>query len=148
VTNQGPEECTCRAGFCFCNFASGSITVYAPGSKGDSMPIDTISGENTGLGLPNRITLDSNKNIYVLNGGFAVGVGQSLGGGHASDGRTASPGVGIPEAGSFEERSVDVEPILIFAAGSNGDAAPIGGIGGPFTGLYGLAGIAIGPGEP
>jgi hypothetical protein len=81
------------------------------------------------------------------DGPAAFGGGTNLGG-YASDGRKASARVGIPEAGSFEERSVDVEPILIFAAGSNGDAAPIGGIGGPFTGLYGLAGIAIGPGEP
>jgi len=52
---------------------------------------------------------------------------------------------GVTERASFADDSSG--PILIFAAGSHGDVAPIGAIGGPFTGLsfYGSGGIAIGP---
>jgi hypothetical protein len=39
-------------------------------------------------------------------------------------------------------------PIPIFAAGSNGDVAPIGAIGGSFTGLSYPQGIVIGPSGP
>jgi hypothetical protein len=144
VTNQGPEKCT---RYCGCYTAGpGSVTVYSPDSNGDVKPIATVSGPNTGLGLPYAITLDSNGNIYLLNdGGFS---------GHfacivpSADGGTPAK-TGVPVGGTFFDYiSRSVEPILIFAAGSNGDVAPIAGIGGPFTGLYGPSAIAVGPAGP
>jgi hypothetical protein len=119
----------------------GSITVYARGSNGDVAPTATITGANTGLQFPFGISLDSNGNIYVLNGAESpssfVRVGQTQG------------AVGVPKAGFFigPTRFLTIG-ILIFAAGSNGDAAPIGKIGGPFSGIDAAEGIAIGPASP
>jgi glucose/arabinose dehydrogenase len=142
VTNKGPMKCTHFPGGRSCSpNGHGSITVYARGSSGDVAPTATITGANTGLQFPFGISLDSNGNIYVLNGAESpstfVRVGQTQG------------AVGVPKAGFFigPTRFLTIE-ILIFAAGSNGDAAPIGKIGGPFSGLDAAEGIAIGPASP
>jgi hypothetical protein len=44
-----------------------SITVYAPGSNGNSAPVRTISGSSTALLQPQGIALDSSGNIYVTS---------------------------------------------------------------------------------
>ena len=144
VTNQGPDKCT---RYCGCYTAGpGSVTVYSPDSEGDVKPIATVSGPNTGLGLPYAITLDSNGNIYLLNEGGFRGPFACIA--PSADGRTPAK-TGVPVGGTFFDYiSRSVEPILIFAAGSNGDVAPIAGIGGPFTGLYSPSGIAVGPSGP
>lgn len=138
VTNQGPAKCTRHCG-CIPN-GSGSVTVYAPRSNGDVMPTATISGTNTGLLYPYGITLDTEGNVYVLN---ATGIAYACSGG--GNQRTAK--TGVPTGGSISSRR-DENPVLIFAAGSNGDVAPIASFGGPFTGLNFPAGIAIGPTGP
>ncbi len=139
VANLGPMKCR---PYCSCvPSGPGSITVYAPGSNGDVRPITTISGAQTKLGLPYGIALDSNRNIYVLN---ATGFGEVC----INFGSGPTPATNflgnVAGAGTYGIRG----PILVFAAGSNGDAAPIGAIGGPLTGLYGSTGIAVGPGGP
>jgi sugar lactone lactonase YvrE len=149
VTNEGPLKCECGQGSCGCFYASpGCVTVYASGSNADVKPIATIGGTNTGIGAPYGIALDSNGKIYVLNGRSFVGVGHG-GGGHVSNEQTM-PRKGVPVGGTVEvgEYGPKVEPILIFAADSDGDVAPIGSIGGRFTGLYGAEGIAVGPAGP
>jgi len=117
----------------------GSVSVYAPGSSGNAVPTATIGGPNTGLKFPYEIAVDSNGNIYVMNAthlGFAffcVGKGS----------KSADTRHGV-------QKDVDRTsgPVLIFAAGSNGDVPPIGTIGGPFTGLdFGSSGIANRPGR-
>jgi DNA-binding beta-propeller fold protein YncE len=124
VANEGSETCTPLCG-CVPNGRGASITVYAPGSKGDIKPVATIGGKRTQLYYPGGIALDSKGNIYVLNDdvtNFSCG------------------GIFFLEG---------TQPILIFAPDSNGDAAPIAAIGGPFTGLDILpGGIAIGPAGP
>jgi hypothetical protein len=95
----------------------GNVEVYGPGANGDVKPIATIRGTDTGLIFPYGITLDSTGNIYVLN--------------------VNSPGFGCP--------ACDEHSIRIFAAGSNGNVAPIATIAGPSTGLTDPVGIAIGP---
>jgi sugar lactone lactonase YvrE len=142
VTNEGPVKCTRGCGRCIGIPAGpGSISVYAPGSNGDAAPTATISGPNTGLRFPYEIALDSNGNIYVLNspriGFICVGI--------VKTNEQAAIKKDVHASGSFEDASTG--PILIFAAGSHGDVAPIGIIGGPLTGLdfYGSSGIAIGP---
>jgi hypothetical protein len=147
VTNEGPLECTHYGKCHVCGPAGpGSVNIYAPGSNGDVTPIAETSGINTGIGSPYGITPDSNGNIYVLNRGYAAGgVGINSGDESLSGGRTATETL-IFCTVAEEERSV--VPILRFAAGSHGDVAPIGGVGGSFTGLYGAAGIAIGPAGP
>jgi sugar lactone lactonase YvrE len=101
----------------------GSITIYGPNSSGDAAPIGTIAGPNTGLGFPDGIAFDSSGNIYVSNALNMLGVCLSF------------PTINAPTEGD----------ILIFAAGSNGDVAPIGTIRGPATGLNNPLGLAIGP---
>ncbi len=134
VANDGPVKCTRGCG-CFPTGA-GSITVYPPGSNGDVMPIKTIAGATTGIAFPYRITLDSSGNIYLLN---------ATGFGFVCIGAGGVPRHGIPKAGTIK---IHQGPILIFAAGSNGDTAPIGMIGGPLTGLEFPGGIAVGPTGP
>jgi sugar lactone lactonase YvrE len=141
VTNEGPMKC--RPGCSCIPSGPGSITVYAPGSNGDVSPITTISGAQTKLAVPHGIALDSNHNIYVLN---ATGFGAS-----------ACFNISYPPtpAANFISNVTGVGthgirgPILIFAAGSSGDVAPIGAIGGPLTGLnFFPTGIAVGPAGP
>ncbi|MGD0290937.1 MAG: NHL repeat-containing protein [Candidatus Binataceae bacterium] len=141
VTNEGPMECRPSCG-CVPT-GSGSVTVYAPGSKGDVSPIATISGAKTKLRIPYGIALDSNRNIYVLNatGFFLACVGFT--GPAAATKDLANSNVAAATAYGLRG------PILIFAAGSSGDTVPIGAIGGPFTGLdFYPEGIAVGPAGP
>ena len=163
VANQGPMKCThyeyFGVGFVTCGpTIPASVTVYGPGSSGDVMPIATISGAKTELGSPYGITVDSYGNIYVLNFGFN-GQAQSHGGfggrpvarvpvvqNRRTTAREGNPvGGTVLENFLFEQAGIDA--ILIFGAGSDGDVAPAGGIGGAYTGLYDPAGIAIGPGQ-
>jgi sugar lactone lactonase YvrE len=123
VTDEGPAKCSDG---CCLNSGPGSVSVYAPGSGGDAAPIATIEGKKTGLWFPYGIALDSKGNIYVLNDGSPIFYGGCV--------------------GLFEYNGG--APISIFAAGGNGDIAPIGGIGGSYTGLYDAGGIAIGPANP
>ena len=123
----------------------GSITIYPPGSDGDQKPIATIAGETTKLMLPSGLALDQSGNIYVLNyfgsiGRVGVTVSQSQ--------QPNAIRTGIPFAGSgffFQADRFPNVQILVFAADSNGDVAPIGSVGGPLTGLDFPDGIAIGP---
>ena len=137
VTNEGPLKCKCAPGSCSCfNASPGTITVYPPASNGDVKPIATISGTNTGIGSPLGITLDSSGNICVLNDRSVLGI------------RDKQP-KGTKGGSVFEiEYGPKVDPILIFAPGSNGDIAPIAALGGPFTGLFDPTAIAVGPAGP
>lgn len=133
VANEGLQKCP-RYCSCF-PIGPASVTAYAPDSNGDVGPIATISGSNTQLEFPNGIALDSRGNIYVLS--YLRGPEEAcfilLGGGFI---------IGRADPGNSSG-----DPILVFAAGSDGDTAPIAVIGGAFTGLSG-AGIAIGPSPP
>ena len=73
----------------------GTVTIYAAGSHGDTAPIAIIGGVNTGLISPQGIAVDSSGKIYVADDGNS----------------SASPPV-LPS-------------VFVFAAGSNGNAAPI-----------------------
>jgi len=103
---------------------SGSVTVYAAGSKGDVAPKAIISGSNTGLATPRGIAIDSKGNIYVAN---------------ASDGVVTEE----PEEddGSHSARAT----ITVYPPGSNGNVKPVATIAGPLTSLAHPEGIAIGP---
>jgi hypothetical protein len=141
VANGGPGKCAPPCG-CFPT-GPGSVTVYAPGSKGDVKPITTIGGPNTALVRPYGLTLDSNGNLYVLNAPGFIGIACVTG--VLNEQATATKQIpGVPPY-FFGTNG----PILIFAAGSAGDVAPIATIGSPLTGLDFLpSAIAVGPGGP
>jgi sugar lactone lactonase YvrE len=155
VTNEGPTKRgpqVSPAGFTLVatQAGPGSITIYPPGSDGDQKPIATIGGESTKITFPTGIALDENANMYVLNGfGGQFGGGGGFGGGHGSVDTVSqslqrnTPKGGIPKFGLVDLFSR--VQILVFAAGGNGDVAPVASIGGPFTGLNFPEGIAIGP---
>jgi len=146
VANEGPR--TCNACGCFPT-GPGSVTVYAPGSYGDAKPIATISGPNTGLGLPFGIALDSSGNIYVSQLPGPVDYGCIHGVSGAWVAATDQPADSVPTANFDFNFGGTTGPILIFAAGCDGDVAPIAAIGGPFTELGFFAGaIAVGPAGP
>lgn len=129
VANEGPVKCVHGCGQCLGIPAGiGSITEYGADSNGDVAPTATISGPSTGLRYPYALALDADRNIYVLNA--------------ASEGYFC--------AFNSLDREVRDDPILVFAAGSHGDVAPVATIHGPLTGLnpYGSDGIAIGPQGP
>jgi hypothetical protein len=90
------------------NLGNSSVTVYAAGSAGNVAPMATISGANTGLLNPTGIALDSANRIYVANGL-----------------NTTTPSV------------------TVYAAGANGNVAPIATIAGSNTGLADPSGIAV-----
>ena len=46
-----------------------TITVYSPGTNGNSSPVRTISGSSTGLNSPAGIAIDSSGYVYVSSGG-------------------------------------------------------------------------------
>jgi hypothetical protein len=161
VANQGPMDCSCGCS----PTGDGSITVYAPGSAANAVPIATIQGPLTRLGLPDEIAVDSNENLYVVDGG-AIGeaysgpvgrsVGNCLGDGLAATGSRnrnlagGSPAIDlVPGVNNLAPTSLDSLPdsILVLKAGSNGDTPPMAIIRGPFTALGGSA-IAIGPSGP
>jgi len=127
VANLGPPVC----GNCGCiPGTQGSVSFYASGSEGDAKPLATIEGPHTRMGLPGAIAVDANENVHVLNNVFR---------GYDVISRFA-----CGETFSF----VSGAPVEVFSAGSNGDAAPIGTIGGPYTGLSNSSGIAVGRGGP
>jgi sugar lactone lactonase YvrE len=161
VANQGPIKCTHYdepgGGYVICGPVGASVTVYGPSSSGDVTPIATISGAKTELGYPNGIAVDAYRNIYVLNFGFIGQVQQQDGGMPFARGTVVQNGrtttrEAIPVGGTVLQAvaiyQAGSDAILIFGAGSDGDVAPAGVIGGPYTGLYGPSGIAFGPGGP
>jgi Abnormal spindle-like microcephaly-assoc'd, ASPM-SPD-2-Hydin len=94
-----------------------SVFVYPPigNSTGtvNEAPSSTITGQDTGLVNPFGIALDSSRNIYV-----------------ADDGNSAAMPA-VPAS------------VLVYSAGSHGDAAPLATISGSNTGLMEPCGVAL-----
>lgn len=90
----------------------GSILIFAPGSNGSSAPTNTIAGANTSVTYPYGIDADAAGNIYVL---------------------TEDNYYGANAIGNVQP---SINPrILVFAAGSTGNVAPVRTIVGSLTGL-------------
>ena len=87
------------------NEAGESVTVYGPTAAGDAAPVQSISGSSTGLSNPQSIAVDVSGNIYVL--------------------------------GITDLCNVTCGSVTVFAAGSNGNVAPIRTITGSNTGMNG-----------
>jgi hypothetical protein len=99
-----------------------TVTVYAPGAKGNVAPIATIIGIDTGIGEPQSIALDSGGRIYVAN---ASGY----------DGKTLDP------HGAY----LHWKSITAYPADANADIAPIATIKGAQTGLTDPKGVTVSP---
>ena len=95
------------------NLGGGYVTVYSLGSNGDAAPVSTIDGAATRLAGPEAIALDSNGNIYVGNDDVANAA---------------------VAAGSS---------VVVFSAGSKGNAAPIATIAGPHANLHTVHSIEV-----
>jgi hypothetical protein len=152
---------------------NGSVTVYAPGSNGNAMPIATISGPDTGLGSPDGIALDAADNIYVSNdcclivGGGAGSITEYPAGSNGDTAPSATitnivfPGMANPTGIAVDKVSGNifvasggggVSDVVEYAANSSGAATPIAIITGANTGLgtdetafVATAGIALNP---
>ena len=143
---------------------AGSVTVYAPDwASGDTAPIKTLIGANTGLDDPQSVALDSRNNMYVAN--YSSDSVTMYTPGWAS-GNTApvktlvgsNTGVNTPSDLAFDSAdnlyvsndneggpSDPEDTVNVFAAGwADGDTAPIAFLRGPDTGLDGPLGLAIG----
>jgi len=145
------------------NHLSNSVTVFAKGANGNVAPINTISGPNTGLNRPDGIALDKSRNIYVANsfsasnGPGSVTVYAPGANGDVTPIRTligATTGLNIPSDLTLDRNgkiyvsncgcgtSSPPSSLTIYAAGADGNVAPIRKISGSHTGLdipYGVA---------
>jgi sugar lactone lactonase YvrE len=95
------------------NVAGNYVTLFSLGSNGDVPPIATIEGAATRLSEPEGIALDSKGNIYVTCNNWT-------------------------STGAYGGSSV-----IIFSAGSKGNATPIATIVGPHTSLRSVHSITV-----
>jgi len=145
---------------------TGTIEVFAPGSRGNIAPIVRIAGADTGLRSVNDIAVDSSGQIYVAIEGNGVGdaspnispailiypsgsngnvrPSMTIGG---PDTRIQNPyGVAVDAKGNLfvaEAFTLDMGRILVFPAGSKGNVKPSVVVEGPNTGLYAPTAVAL-----
>jgi sugar lactone lactonase YvrE len=93
-----------------------SITVYSPGSTGNSTPVRVISGPATKLASPGGIAVDSSGNIFVTSLNLDEGTSQQN---HAA--------------------------ILLYAPGSTGNVAPMTSVDGDCATITAPGALALGP---
>jgi len=145
---------------------SGGLTVYSPvgSSTGllNEVPIADINGSNTGLDGPNGVALDSGGKVYLADGGAdSVFVYPAGSNGNVAPiatintsvvtGLSNATGIALDSGGNIylSERGNPYYPccpppsVLVYPAGSNGNAAPIATISGRKTRLKHPDGIAI-----
>jgi hypothetical protein len=153
VTNKGDSA----------NTGSDSVTVYAAGSTGNVAPMQTIAGTHTGLDIPVQLAVDSSSNIYVANitypnsGNGSLTVYAAGANGNVAPTKTIEgtkteldlpAGIALDSsdniyATNFDRTDFADSSITVYAAGSNGNVAPIKTIEGAETGLDGPRGIVI-----
>ena len=140
---------------------SSSVTVYPPlgSSTGllDEAPTAIITGSSTDLVAPFGVALDSNRNIFVAVPGVdSLFVYPAVGGSTgtlndapiAAISTTQTTAIKFPEGIALDSNSniyvADEAPsVKVYAAGSNGNAAPLATISGGNTTLSIPEGIAL-----
>ncbi|HZY96866.1 MAG TPA: NHL repeat-containing protein [Candidatus Cybelea sp.] len=137
----------------------GGVTVYAAGAHGDAKPLREIRGDRTQLNNPIGIALDASGKLYVGNGqGDQVNVYAAGANGNVAPIRVIAGlhtklrlplGVAL-DAGNnlYVVDSPQGSPgartfVRVYAAGANGDVAPIRSIGGSNTEIEQPDGIAV-----
>ncbi len=139
-----------------------SISIFPPNAANGSGPINLIGGSNTGLTNPQYIAFDSAKRAYVTNyntgsstGSITIYASQATGsvlplatisGATSTLGQVR--GITLDAAGNLYVANVAFPPsltssILVFAAGSAGNAGPARTVSGALTGLSFPTGIAL-----
>jgi hypothetical protein len=138
------------------------ITIYDAGANGNVSSIARIEGSNTALSEPDAVDVDASRNIYVAN--FSGGVSKD---GSVTVYAAGANGNIVPIrtiAGSNTElhapwsMALDAsgnvyvtnlpsvrkpDRVTVYAAGANGNVAPIRTIAGSNTGLGSPSGIAL-----
>ncbi len=117
-----------------------SVTVYAASASGNVAPLQTISGSNTGLAVPQFIAVDASGNIWVTDQGSANNTGSIREFAPNATGNVAPlatiTGLNTPE-GIFIDSAGDiyvatVNAINEYAPGTTGaNPTPINAIGAP-----------------
>jgi hypothetical protein len=134
---------------------NGSITIYAPGSRGDASPIGVIQGLNTLLEHPNCLVLDAGGNIGVTNVRmyypgrvtfYSAGSTGNVAPARVIEGTATK--IGWPTQIALDSRlntyvanHNDVS-LTVYAPGANGNVAPTQDIKGGRTRLISPFGIA------
>ena len=141
----------------------GGILKFAAGSNGDATPLANITGPATGFLAPGPLATDAAENLYVCDGNairiFPPGADGNVAPKAVITGsntRLSSVySIALDRAGNiyalnavpfFDFFGNGLQPqqiIFEFAAGSNGNVAPIAVISGPSTLLSGPSAIAI-----
>ena len=117
------------------NRSANSVTVYADSANGDIAPLYHIRGSRTRLNAPSSLAFDATKRLYVLSAtSFAV-FSQNA---HGNAGPTFDVGGGLTQISNPQGLAVDPTGktfitnsvgagsyITAYAAGSNGDRAPV-----------------------
>jgi hypothetical protein len=132
-----------------------SVAVFAAGSGGNVAPTRIIQGNRTELAEPVQVALDSSLNMYVVNhAGKSVTVYAAGANGNVAPIRTITGdrtrlnypfGVAVAADGEvyvantftqkFQEAPKNKGSVTVYAAGANGNKAPIRKIQGRDTGL-------------
>lgn len=139
--------------------AEDLVTVYPVGAAGNARPVQAISGGMTGLDNPRGIAVDASGNIYVTNQSASITVYSSGANGNVAPLQTISGSntllcgrsIGIAINSLNGEIYVANTPdgagcpasINVYAAGANGNVAPIGVIEGSKTKLDFPFGVAL-----
>jgi hypothetical protein len=141
------------------NGIGGYVTSYVNFANGNSAPIATISGQNTGLtGGVGQVALDNNGNIYVIQTAFSTQEITVYDRGATGD---VAPIATISGSNTqlFETNGIAVDgsgkiyvanfngpnsSVTVYSPGSNGNVAPIAAISGPNTGVVGPNALAVG----
>lgn len=139
------------------------ITIYDAGANGNVGPIARIKGSNTALNEPDAVDVDAHRNIYVANfsGGVSkdgsVTVYAAGANGNVAPIRTiagSNTGLDTPWSMALDasgkvyvtNRASVVrkyDSVTVYAAGANGNVAPIQTIAGSNTGLHTPSDIAL-----
>jgi hypothetical protein len=131
-----------------------SVFVYPVDAAGDATPMATIAGSDTGLSSPIAIGFDSARRIYVLNAASVTVFGPGAHGDALPKYTIAGAVTGLSEPAGMAVAQSGVAfvtndggggegYITVYAAGANGDRAPLRTIYDVDAELFVPAGIAL-----
>jgi len=155
-----PSAATAQSFIYVANIGGADITAYALSANGNQAPDHSIGGNLTDLSSPDNIAFDSSGNLYAtqtVNSSGIVTEYAKDASGNAAPTRTISGtattlgfivGIAVDAAGeiyvaNFTPLASSTPAIAVFAAGANGNVAPIRDITGSNTGLANPISLAL-----